>query len=108
MQHVQKLPLILMQPLDLHVKKALRVKVHTVGAAHIRRQPLLVLEFDRAKLRENLFVIVEAHQLLELPRVLRKSASDELREVPGQSRVRLTKPASVGNAVCDVDKPALV
>ena len=108
MQHVQKLPLILVQPLDLYVKQALRVEIDAVCAAYIRCQPLLVFQLDRAQLREHFLVIVEAQKLFQLPCVLRKAVADQFCEIVGQRRVCLTQPSAVGDAVRDVDEPALI
>ncbi len=103
MQHVQKLPAY--NPCSRLTCTSWHFWVaFTLWRGSLRRQPLLVLEFDRAKFSREPFVIVEVSFSL-LPASFVTKPDEPVRY--RVSRVRFRRfSTSVGNAVCDVDKPA--
>ena len=108
MQHVQKLALVLMQALDLHVKQAVGIDDHAVGVRDVVGKALLVRALDGVQLGEHFFIILEFEQLFELVRVLHEPVPDQLAQVSRERGVRLTQPAAVGDAVRHIREAVVV
>ena len=103
----QKLALILVQALDLHVKDRVAVEREAVGAEHPRGQPLLVERLDLLEPGKHGGVIRRALQTRELLGVQEIAvAAEHVAHERVQAGVALGKPAAVVDAVGDIGEAA--
>ena len=105
----QKLALILVQALDLHVKDRVAVEREAVRAEHPRGQPLLVERLDLLEPRKHGGIIRRALQTRELLGVQEIAITAEhIAHERVQAGIALGKPPAVVNAVCDIGKAARI
>ena len=102
-QCVQKLPLILVQSLYLHVKDAVRIHRHAVVIINVLGKALFVRFFDLGKFLHHRLVVRVLHQSGKVC-VLNKAVPDQLLDVLRQKRVCFCQPATVRDAVGHVGK----
>ena len=107
-EHVQQLPLVLMQPLDLHVEDRVGIDVDAVVLGDVGRQTDLVLALDGPQIFQHVQIAAVLLECLERIGVFQEAVADERLQIAGEGRVRLAQPAAVGNAVGDVEKAAVV
>lgn len=103
MQYVEQLPLVLMQPLHLHVKEGVGVEDDAALPGHPGGEGLLIVRLDLPQAGEHARVVPVLLQLLEgvgLEQVFVLAAAVADQGV--QLRVALAEPAAVVNAVGDV------
>ena len=103
-QDVQKLALILVQPLDLDVKDRIRIDAHAVAVCDQRGKLLLILALNGGKTGKHLCVVIVFQQLLQLTRVALEAVADQVGQAVGQQRIGLAQPTAVRNAVGDVQE----
>ncbi len=105
MQNVQHLALVLVQTLDLDVKQGVGIDLDAVGLGDVVGKAHLVVVLDAGKLGQDSGVVLVFEQLFQVVCVLEEAVADQLAQKVGQLGVGLAKPAAVGDAVGDVDKP---
>ena len=105
----QKLALIFVQALDLHVKDRVAVERKAVRAEHPRGQPLLVERLDLLEPGEHGGIIRRALKARELLRMAQiRVAAEHVAHERVQAGIALGKPPAVVNAVCDIGKAARI
>ena len=105
----QKLALILVQALDLHVKDRIAVEREAVRAEHPRGQPLLVERLDLLEPREHGGIIRRALKSRKLLRMQEIAvAAEHVAHERVQAGVALGKPPAVVDAVGDIGKAARI
>ena len=104
MQHVQQLPLVLVQALDLDVEDGVGVQGDPLLALGPAGKGLLVVPLDLLQPGEHRRVIGEAVQVRQVPGVGEIPVADAVPDQAVQAGVDLADPAAVVHAVGDVSE----
>ena len=102
MQRVEVLALVLMEPLDLHVKDGVGIDENAVVLEDIVRHFHLALMLDGGELFKNGLVVAILHQTFEPGSILDEAVADETGNQFRQFGIALIEPAAMGDAVGDV------
>ena len=106
MQHVQQLPLVFMDPLDLDIKKTVRVNRDPAGRCDQPGQSFLVLLFDPEPSLVKIPVIGKRCQVAQMVEIRDPFAANGLGNQGGQAGIGLEQPAPRGDPVGLVVEPA--
>ncbi len=101
-QHVEKLALVLVEPLDLHVEDGVGVQHGALLALGPAGEGCLVLRLDLLQPLQHGAVAGKGVELLQLLGVQQPAVSDGVMEQAGKAGVDLGQPAAVVDAVGDV------
>ena len=102
-QHVQKLPLILVEPLHLNVEDGVRVQLHAPGLLGMGGEGRLAGPLDGTQPLQNrgvIGIVIQLFQGLGVQQIV--VPAGQVPDQAVQSGVDLTEPAAVVNAVGDV------
>ena len=99
MHHIQVLPFVVVNPLDVAVKNRIDVDRLAGGAFDVRGQPFLVAGLDHGDPFAEQRIIGVGRKLVQVGRMRHPAMADRLRNQLAQVRVRLHQPAAVGDAV---------
>ena len=102
-QHVQKLPLIFVEPLHLNVEDGVRVQFHAPGLLGMGGEGRLVGPLDGTQPLQNrgvIGIVIQLFQGLGVQQIV--VPAGQVPDQAVQSGVDLTEPAAVVNAVGDV------
>ena len=102
MQHVQQLPLVLVDPLDLHVEQHLRIELDPAIALDQRGDAFLVVMLDLHETFAEAGVLRVRAQLFELIEIADPAVADGFGQQFPQARIAVRKPAPRRHPVGDV------
>ncbi len=104
MQDIEKLSLILMQPLDLYIEDRARIDLHSVVFLDILGQTHLILIFDSHELLSGLLIISGRTYLADTAKIRYPFFSDPLSHPVGKQRIGMQKESSLCDTISLVIK----
>ena len=101
-QHVEQLPLVFVDALDLHVEQTVRADLDAGAMFDVRSEAGLVGAFDGHELVAENSVVELRFNLLELAQMRAPVRPDGLVEQDGQAGIGLRKPAARRHPICHI------